>query len=116
MLRQLHFARLDLELHSRFDPDGAESIFECDRRMASSVYPMMPLPEDRFLCAFAHIFAGALLWAVHEQAAEHALRTPLQAALSISFREGHTNSWTGLVPQGLHLFAHMIVSLARSSQ
>ena len=59
MLRQLHFSRLDLELHSRFDPAGDESIYECDRRMAREVFPMLPLPEDRFLCSFAHIFAGA---------------------------------------------------------
>jgi oligopeptidase A len=60
MLRQLHFARLDLELHSKFDPDGPTTIFDCDRRLAKDVFPMMPLPEDRFLCSFAHIFAGSL--------------------------------------------------------
>ena len=61
MLRQLHFSRLDLQLHSRFDPDGDESIYDCDRRLAAEVLPMQPLPEDRFLCSFAHIFAGAPL-------------------------------------------------------
>jgi hypothetical protein len=59
MLRQLHFSRLDLELHSRYDPDGKESVYECDRRLAKDVFPMMPLLEDRFLCSFQHIFAGA---------------------------------------------------------
>lgn len=59
MLRQLHFSRLDLELHSRFDPAGEESLYECDQRMASDVAPLPPLPEDRFLCSFQHIFAGA---------------------------------------------------------
>jgi Peptidase family M3 len=59
MLRQLHFARVDLELHSRYDPAGGETIFECDRRLTKGTLPLPPLPEDRFLCSFAHIFAGA---------------------------------------------------------
>lgn len=59
MLRQLHFSRLDLELHSRYDPAGTESLYEADQRMAADVAPLPPLPEDRFLCSFQHIFAGA---------------------------------------------------------
>ena len=61
MLRQVHFSRIDLELHSRFDPAGAETIFECDSRLAKETLPLSPLPEDRFLCGFAHIFAGVPL-------------------------------------------------------
>lgn len=57
-LRQLKFATLDLELHSRFIPGGSESIYDVDQRVSkrTQVYP--PLPEDRFLCGFSHIFAG----------------------------------------------------------
>lgn len=58
MLRQLHFSSLDLELHSRYVPGGDESIYDCDRRLAAAILPMQPLPEDRFLCSFQHIFAG----------------------------------------------------------
>ena len=58
MLRQIHFASLDLELHSRYVPGGADSVFDCDQRIALKTCPMVPLPEDRFLCAFSHIFAG----------------------------------------------------------
>jgi oligopeptidase A len=61
MLRQVHFSLIDLELHSRFDPAGPESIFECDRRLCKNTLPLPPLPEDRFLCGFSHIFAGAPL-------------------------------------------------------
>jgi oligopeptidase A len=61
MLRQLHLARIDLGLHSEFDPDGQTTIFEYDRRLAKDVFPLMPLPEDRFLCSFAHIFAGVYM-------------------------------------------------------
>jgi len=68
-LRQLHFASLDLELHSRFAPGGEESIFDVDRRIAARIAPMPPLPEDRFLCAFSHIFAGGYSAAYYRCAA-----------------------------------------------
>jgi oligopeptidase A len=58
MLRQLYFAFMDLELHARFDPHGAETIFDVQRRIAAKTTPLMPLPDDRFLCSFGHIFAG----------------------------------------------------------
>jgi len=58
MLRQLYFAFMDLELHARFDPNGAETIFDVQRRIAAKTTPLLPLPEDRFLCSFGHIFAG----------------------------------------------------------
>ena len=58
MLRQLSFGMTDMELHTHYDPDGGESIFDVQRRIMekTSVLPM--LPEDRFLCSFQHIFAG----------------------------------------------------------
>lgn len=58
MLRQVHFSLLDLDLHSRFLPGQGESVFERDAKIAAKTLPMMPLPEDRFLCGFSHIFAG----------------------------------------------------------
>lgn len=57
-LRQLHFASTDLELHARFTPGGEESIFDRERVVAQRTTVMPPLPEDRFLCGFSHIFAG----------------------------------------------------------
>eukprot|EP00913_Durusdinium_trenchii_P023284 g21862.t1 len=58
MLRQLQFGMIDMELHSTFDPDGTETAFDVQKRIAekTSVLPM--LPEDRSLCAFQHIFSG----------------------------------------------------------
>ncbi|XP_073044818.1 probable cytosolic oligopeptidase A [Primulina eburnea] len=57
-LRQLRFATLDLELHTKYAPSGSESIYEVDRRVSQRTQVLPPLPEDRFLCSFSHIFAG----------------------------------------------------------
>lgn len=58
MLRQLNFGMTDLELHHQHDPTGGESAFEVQRRVSERTAVMQPLPEDRFLCSFGHIFAG----------------------------------------------------------
>jgi oligopeptidase A len=58
MLRQLYFAFLDLELHRRWNPEGGESVFDVQRRVAARTTVLPPLPEDRFLCGFTHIFSG----------------------------------------------------------
>jgi oligopeptidase A len=58
MLRQLFFSLLDLELHDGFDPDGAATAFDVQQRVAARASLIPPLPEDRFLCSFGHIFAG----------------------------------------------------------
>jgi len=58
MLRQLYFGFTDLELHTRLQPDGSESPFQLQRRIAERTTVMPPLAEDRFLCSFGHIFAG----------------------------------------------------------
>ncbi|XP_027913692.1 probable cytosolic oligopeptidase A [Vigna unguiculata] len=57
-LRQLKFASLDLELHTKYVPGGPESIYDVDRRVSEKTQVIPPLPEDRFLCSFSHIFAG----------------------------------------------------------
>ena len=57
-LRQVHFALSDLRLHSQWSPDLGCSPDELRREIAVSTTVMDPIPEDRFLCAFGHIFAG----------------------------------------------------------
>ncbi|RYR18273.1 hypothetical protein Ahy_B03g062882 isoform A [Arachis hypogaea] len=57
-LRQLRFATVDLELHTKYVPGGPESIYDVDRRVSEKTQVIPPLPEDRFLCSFSHIFAG----------------------------------------------------------
>lgn len=57
-LRQIKFATVDLELHTKYVPGGQESIYDVDRRVSEKTQVIAPLPEDRFLCSFSHIFAG----------------------------------------------------------
>ncbi len=58
MVRQLLFGAIDLTLHSTFDPEGGESVWDVYRNLAGEILVLAPLEEDRFLCSFAHIFAG----------------------------------------------------------
>ncbi|MEE8581660.1 MAG: M3 family metallopeptidase, partial [Myxococcota bacterium] len=62
MLRQLYFAFTDMELHTRAQSGRGgsddESPFEVQRRIAARTTVIPPLPEDRFLCQFSHIFGG----------------------------------------------------------
>ncbi len=58
MLRQLHFSLLDIELHHRYQPNGTETVADVRQRLAKTTTLLKPLPEDAFLCAFGHIFAG----------------------------------------------------------
>jgi oligopeptidase A len=57
-LRQLHFSLLDIELHAKYDPASGETPEDVRNRLAETTTVMKPLPEDSFLCAFGHIFAG----------------------------------------------------------
>ncbi|MBD2514764.1 M3 family metallopeptidase [Nostoc sp. FACHB-973] len=58
MLRQLHFSRVDLELHYRYRPDSDETPADVRQRIAQTTTVLPPLPEDSMLCAFGHIFEG----------------------------------------------------------
>ncbi|WP_414528416.1 M3 family metallopeptidase [Nodularia chucula] len=58
MLRQIHFSSVDVELHYRYRPGGDETVADVRQRLAQTTTVLQPLPEDAFLCAFGHIFAG----------------------------------------------------------
>ena len=55
-LRQISFALTDLALHTA-DP-GQIDPTETAQSIAREILPLPPLPEDRFLCSFSHIFSG----------------------------------------------------------
>ena len=57
-LRQVHFALSDLRLHSQWTPDLGLTPDQMRRQIATTTTVMEPIPEDQFLCAFGHIFAG----------------------------------------------------------
>ncbi|HYW19684.1 MAG TPA: M3 family metallopeptidase [Nodularia sp. (in: cyanobacteria)] len=57
-LRQVHFSSVDLELHYRYRPGSAETAADVRQQIAKTTTVLPPLPEDAFLCAFGHIFAG----------------------------------------------------------
>jgi len=58
MMRQLHFACTDLGLHSDYDPAVHGSIYDFEHTIGEKTMILKPLPTDRFLCSFGHIFAG----------------------------------------------------------
>jgi len=58
MLRQLDFGMTDLALHHGYAPGGERSPRQVRLEVGQKVTVMAPLPEDRFLCGFAHIFGG----------------------------------------------------------
>ena len=57
-LRQVHFALTDLRLHSTWTPELGQSPDAFRRKIADSTTVLPPIPEDRVLCAFGHIFSG----------------------------------------------------------
>ncbi len=57
-LRQIHFAITDLKLHSQWDNDDPTTPDQIRREIAKTTSVIPPIPEDQFLCAFSHIFAG----------------------------------------------------------
>ncbi|KAF7849221.1 hypothetical protein BT93_L1073 [Corymbia citriodora subsp. variegata] len=57
-LRQIRYASVDLELHTKYIPGGSESVYDVDRRVCEKTQVIPPLPEDRILCNFPHIFSA----------------------------------------------------------
>lgn len=57
-LRQLLFAALDMELHHRFEPGAELEPNDVKRRIGADFTHLPFIDDDRFLCGFAHIFAG----------------------------------------------------------
>jgi oligopeptidase A len=58
LLRQVMLAATDLQLHQSAGPGEPADAFQVYRQVAERTTVLPPLPEDRFLCSFTHIFAG----------------------------------------------------------
>ncbi|MFU8781018.1 MAG: M3 family metallopeptidase [Kiritimatiellia bacterium] len=58
ILRQMFFSAIDIGLHHDYQPDSTESPNDFKQRIAPDYTVIPPLPEDRFLCGFSHIFSG----------------------------------------------------------
>ena len=57
-LRQVHFALVDLRLHSQWTPESGVTPDVLRREIATTTSVLAPIDEDAFLCSFGHIFAG----------------------------------------------------------
>ncbi|AAQ00113.1 MULTISPECIES: M3 family metallopeptidase [Prochlorococcus] len=57
-LRQIHFALTDIRLHNLWNDNLGITPDELRRNLAKTTCVIEPIPEDQFLCAFSHIFAG----------------------------------------------------------
>ena len=57
-MRQLLLGVIDMKLHTSFDPDGEQSFQSAYEEVANQYAALPPLPEDRWMCTFSHIFAG----------------------------------------------------------
>jgi len=57
-LRQVHFALVDLRLHSQWQPGCGQTPEQLRREIAADTTVLAPIDDDAFLCSFGHIFAG----------------------------------------------------------
>jgi len=58
MLRQLYFGAMDMTLHSTAPGQAPGWVYDIQKEIAAKYAVVAPLPDDRFLNGFAHIFAG----------------------------------------------------------
>ena len=59
MVGQLVKASADLELHHHYDPDDSDkSVYDVYREIFERMTGRQPLPEDRYLNGFNHLFGG----------------------------------------------------------
>ncbi|QDU96771.1 M3 family metallopeptidase [Lignipirellula cremea] len=57
-MRQLAMGVGDMRLHTEYDPTGEESPHDLFSRTLREYSVLAPLPDDRSLCSFGHLFAG----------------------------------------------------------
>ncbi|MEO0535560.1 MAG: M3 family metallopeptidase [Cyanobacteria bacterium P01_A01_bin.123] len=109
ILRQVNFGWLDIELHHRYQSGGNESIWDVRDRLAEKTTVLKPLPEDAFLCAFGHIFAGGYAAGYYSYFWAEVLSADAFAA----FEEAGLEDETALVETG-HRFRETVLALGGS--
>jgi len=108
-VRQVHFARTDLELHKNYTPGQGETVFDVDRRIAEDTLVWQPLDEDRFLCGFSHIFAGGYAAGYYSYKWAEVLSADAFSAFEPFLDEGETPSADKLTETG-HRFRDTVLA------
>jgi oligopeptidase A len=108
-LRQVYFSTMDIELHHRYQPGGSETIRDVRDRVAQNTTVLKPLPEDAFLCAFGHIFAGGYSAGYYSYKWAEVLSADAFAA----FEEAGLDNDTAIVETG-HRFRDTVLALGGS--
>jgi oligopeptidase A len=109
ILRQVRFGWTDIELHHRYRPGGSETVAEVSRRIAAQASILEPVPEDAFLCAFTHIFAGGYAAGYYSYFWAEVLSADAFAA----FEEAGLDNETALAETG-HRFRDTVLALGGS--
>ncbi|PSN11083.1 peptidase M3, partial [filamentous cyanobacterium CCP5] len=109
ILRQVNFGWIDIELHHSYQPGGDETIWDVRDRISENTTLLKPLPEDAFLCAFGHIFAGGYAAGYYSYFWAEVLSADAFAA----FEEAGLEDTTALVDTG-HRFRDTVLSLGGS--
>ncbi len=105
-LRQVYFSLLDLALHHEYQPESSETPWDVRDRIAETTTVLKPLPEDAFLCAFGHIFAGGYAAGYYSYKWAEVLSADAFAA----FEEANLEDETAIAQVG-HKFRDTILSL-----
>ncbi len=108
-LRQIFFSALDLGLHYEYDPEGSETPDDYKQRIAPQYNVILPIPEDRFLCGFSHIFAGGYAAGYYSYKWAEVLAADAFAA----FEEAGLDNKEALVQTGKH-FRNTVLALGGS--
>ncbi len=80
LVRQLQFAQLDLFLHSKAYPGKYADANACKEAFAKKYLPTPMHADDRFLCAFTHIFSGGYSAGYYSYKWSEALSADIYAA------------------------------------
>lgn len=82
LVRQLHLAYTDQALHAGNYPKKYRNANACKEALGRKILPAACHPDDRFLCAFTHIFAGGYSAAYYSYKWSETLSADIYAAFA----------------------------------